>query len=476
MPIRIAGGWGFIRQADIATAIRWAATNGADIQSNSWGSWFALPGIYSAIADVTESGGIGRDGKGCVVLFSSGNWSSGGPVCYPAKYSEAVAVGATDANDVAWLYSGSGPELDIVAPSGACNLEGDIWTTDIAGPNGYNNRDSNILDYTDRMGGTSGACPIAAGAAALVLSVDPNLTSGQVQCVLQTSALDLGEGGRDDYYGYGRVDAYAAVALAGAVVSAYTLEITSTGGGTTVPADGVYTTCTSSVEVTALPADCYEFDHWEIDGNGVDSNNPYWVVMDGNHTLHAVFVEGIYDLLTITATSGGTTDPAPGTLCYAPNSVVEVNALSEECYAFDHWELDGNDVGSANPYSVFMDSNHTLDAFFSERCWPMFRHDRNNTGYSPSSAPDSNQIIWTYETGGAVFSSPAVFEGQVYVGSDDNDVYCLDASNGDLIWSYTTNGDVFSSPTVVDSRVYVGSWDGKVYCLPGWQGLLSASR
>jgi uncharacterized delta-60 repeat protein len=214
MPIRISGDDEFITEADIATAIRWAANNGADVLSNSWGADIAMPVIHSAIIDVTEPEGIGREGKGCVVLFASGNWVSGGSVAYPAKYPEVIAVGSTDHNDAVWYYSGSGPELDIVAPSGDTNLQGNIWTTDIVGSSGFNNRDPNILNYTDKMGGTSGACPIAAGIAALVLSLDPNLTNIDVQDIMQTSAVDLGTTGFDSYYGFGRVDARFAVNLA----------------------------------------------------------------------------------------------------------------------------------------------------------------------------------------------------------------------------------------------------------------------
>ena len=205
MPIRIPFGDVYVIESDIATAIRWAANNGADILSNSWG-WpgsYSSPTIYSAIIDVTTQGGIGRDGKGCVVLFASGNWESGGPVMYPAKYPEVIAVGATDHNDNIWYYSGSGPELDIVAPSGDCNLLGNIWTTDIVGSAGYNNRNPSILDYTDKMGGTSAACPIAAGAAALVLSLEPTLTNNFVQDALQDSAIGL----------CGRIDARSALQI-----------------------------------------------------------------------------------------------------------------------------------------------------------------------------------------------------------------------------------------------------------------------
>jgi hypothetical protein len=69
--------------------------------------------------------------------------------------------------------------------------------------------------------------------------------------------------------------------------------------------------------------------------------------------------------LTITATVGGTTNPVPGTYIYTVNSAVQVAAIPEANYLFDYWELDDANVGSANPYSVYMDKDHTLKAVFS---------------------------------------------------------------------------------------------------------------
>lgn len=226
MPIRMICDYVFITHADVASAIRWAAHNGADVLSNSWGTSLPLPEIiHSAISDITIIGGIGRDGKGCVVLCASGNWGTNQPVAYPAAYPEVIAVGATNHHDEIWYYSCSGPELDIVAPSGDVpsymynfSSLGELfqWTTDITGIPGFSfyNMDKNILDYSDTMGGTSGACPVVAGVAALVLSVNPNLTNEQVKAILIESAVDLGEPGFDEKYGYGRVDACVAVKLA----------------------------------------------------------------------------------------------------------------------------------------------------------------------------------------------------------------------------------------------------------------------
>jgi outer membrane protein assembly factor BamB len=102
--------------------------------------------------------------------------------------------------------------------------------------------------------------------------------------------------------------------------------------------------------------------------------------------------------------------------------------------------------------------------------WPMFHHDINHTGYSDSTAPNTNNVLWYYTTGGDVLSSPAVVNGKVYVGSDDSNLYCLDSLTGAKIWNYSTGSWVASSPAVADGKVYVGSSDGKVYCLDATTG------
>jgi outer membrane protein assembly factor BamB len=62
-----------------------------------------------------------------------------------------------------------------------------------------------------------------------------------------------------------------------------------------------------------------------------------------------------------------------------------------------------------------------------------------------------------------------VANGVVYVGSDDDGLYALNAANGTLLWSYTTGGAVESSPAVANGVVYVGSGDDNLYAfgLPG---------
>jgi outer membrane protein assembly factor BamB len=119
----------------------------------------------------------------------------------------------------------------------------------------------------------------------------------------------------------------------------------------------------------------------------------------------------------------------------------------------------GDEMGAGSAY-VFEPLPEPVD------WWPMFHHDLSHTGYSTSTAPDTNNVLWRYTTGYFVSSSPAVADGKVYVGSLDGNVYCLDATTGDFIWSFQTGDWVDSSPAVANGMVYVGSWDYNVYCLP----------
>ncbi|HLN46239.1 MAG TPA: PQQ-binding-like beta-propeller repeat protein [Candidatus Sulfotelmatobacter sp.] len=106
--------------------------------------------------------------------------------------------------------------------------------------------------------------------------------------------------------------------------------------------------------------------------------------------------------------------------------------------------------------------------------WPMFHNDLTHSGYSKSTGPLTNQILWKYQTGSGVESSPAIVDGIVYVGALWNGkngfVYALNASTGSKIWSFATNSGIESSPAVVNGIVYIGSYLGRVYALNAFSG------
>lgn len=188
----------------VGNAIRWAYnTKGADIISCSMG----FPNCQYISSAFEDAINYGRGGKGTIVVCASGNSIPYSNVFFPANMTGTIAVGAINKSGNIWDYSCRGSSLDLVAPSGATNYQGDIVTTDRSTPKGVNPTGN----YMDCFGGTSAACPQVAGVAALILSLRPDLTGSEVRNVLCTTARDLGNPGRDDTFGYGLVDAYAAL-------------------------------------------------------------------------------------------------------------------------------------------------------------------------------------------------------------------------------------------------------------------------
>ena len=188
---------GNARSSQIANAIRWASQR-ADVLSCSWGGGSPNNDIKSAIQYALQNG---RGGKGCVVVFSSGNDYQNGEynVAFPANVEGVIAVGSI--NDIGNIsnFSQRGNRLDVVAPGES------IYTTDRMDSLGYNNE--NYCYFA----GTSFSCPQVSGIAALMLSANSSLSASQIREIIQKTAQDLGPLGKDSVYGYGLVDAYAAV-------------------------------------------------------------------------------------------------------------------------------------------------------------------------------------------------------------------------------------------------------------------------
>jgi hypothetical protein len=103
------------------------------------------------------------------------------------------------------------------------------------------------------------------------------------------------------------------------------------------------------------------FTSWSGDASGTDYAQSNPIFMNETKTATANWKTQHY--LTLTTTIGGVTDPA-NSGWYDAGTVVSVTAIPETDYLFDHWELDGLDVGAANPYNVTMNTAHTLHAVF----------------------------------------------------------------------------------------------------------------
>jgi hypothetical protein len=143
------------------------------------------------------------------------------------------------------------------------------------------------------------------------------------------------------------------------------LTITSATGGTTTPSAGVYSYMQgTSAQVNASPNANYVLTGWLLDGAQVNVTGQITVLMDSNHTLQPTFAL-LNFTLTVSATSGGTTNPTPGTRTYVNGTSVLVSATASSGYGFDHWVLDGIGAGSTPSISVLVNNNHTLQATFA---------------------------------------------------------------------------------------------------------------
>jgi len=237
MPIRFGDGQGSQTEAD---AIHWAAEHGADVISCSWGPEDGdfrdesdplhhrivhLPdSTREAIDFATEKG---RDGRGCVVCFAAGNGNESVDNDRYASYPRVIAVAACDDTGKRAPYSDFGRAIWCCFPSDRWepSITPGIWTTDRSRGAGYNRGRVNDGDaggnYFSKFGGTSAACPGAAGVAALVISRNPSLRWDEVKDILRKCCdrIDQVGGnynaeGHSTQYGYGRLNARRAVELA----------------------------------------------------------------------------------------------------------------------------------------------------------------------------------------------------------------------------------------------------------------------
>ncbi|MDI6804820.1 MAG: S8 family serine peptidase, partial [Bacteroidota bacterium] len=210
----VAGGWGNQKGVSLMVlrdggedpiasltlqAIEYAARNGARVINISSAFLPEPSGMSTAVNLAVNTYGI-------IIVASAGNNGaySDPSIRYPARYSNTIAVGATDYNDNRRSYSAYGPQMDVVAPDG-------VQSTTMAG------------GYINSVTGTSFSAPHVAGLAALLRSKVPSLKQWEVRDIIRNSADKVpGMGGNNftNYYGYGRINIYKA--LSHPVISQFT--------------------------------------------------------------------------------------------------------------------------------------------------------------------------------------------------------------------------------------------------------------
>ncbi len=250
----------------VADGIYYAANNSAKIISMS----LSFNSDYERVRRACEYAWS----QGALLIASVGN--EGQEVQkYPAAYDKVIAVGAIDSNDQQAPFSNYGSHVELVAPG--VNILSTVRN------NGYNT-----------MSGVSMAVPHVSGVAALVWSQNPSFTNQKVREILRNTAVDLGSSGWDKYYGYGKVNAFAAVTL-GRILSSKSGYLTGSGNTYTfsinIPAKSHVTVVMAGNE----DADFDLYAKWgspptttDYDARGYSGTSLEYFTVEGSGTLYVM--------------------------------------------------------------------------------------------------------------------------------------------------------------------------------------------
>lgn len=253
MPLRVTdtSGAGYISM--IANGIIYAADRGVRVANASFAYLPSRSSVVSAGQYMKDKGGL--------VFVGAGN--SGIDEGFTPTTS-LVPVSATDGNDLKTSWSSYGNFVSLAAPGAG------VYTTTKGG--GYS-----------PISGTSIASPVAAGAAAVVLSVRPTLTSTQLESILFSTAVDLGSPGRDSLYGYGRVNVAAAVSKALSTPTSY-LDIEAPSISIAAPLSGATVGGLAPVDVSATDNVGVTKVELRVNGNliATDTTTPFGFSWDTN--------------------------------------------------------------------------------------------------------------------------------------------------------------------------------------------------
>jgi len=186
------------------------------------------------------------------------------------------------------------------------------------------------------------------------------------------------------------------------------LTVSSGTGGTTNPSPGTHDyPHGSTIDVQALPNTNYRFDKWTGDASG--TNNPVSVLMNEDKSIKANFIRQYK--LTIQSSTGGTTDPLPGSHRYDTGETVSIRATPNSNYRFDRWTGDVN--SRSNPIDVKIGRNKTIKANFIRQYVLTIQ---SSTGGTTDPLPGSHR----YDTGETVSIRATPDQRQLYFPLNDN--------------------------------------------------------
>ncbi len=154
----------------------------------------------------------------------------------------------------------------------------------------------------------------------------------------------------------------------------------------------------------------------------------------------------------------------------APTLVALDETLGNVVWSYDYYLTNSGITGMINCNGAAVadeDGEQGLEVYFGVYNWG---------GVGPQAVALNEATgaeLWTANIGGNSTSTPAVHDGRVFIGSDDGNLYALDATNyGAELWTFQTGGEVYSAPVVADGMVYFGSLDHYVYAVDEYTGAL----
>ena len=194
MVVKVLSDSGIGFTSDEAKGIRYATDNGAKVINLSLGS-----GDSQTIRDAVTYAW----NKGVVLVAAAGNDGNNTKI-YPASYPNVISVAATDYADARASFSNYNNEVDVAAPGV------NVFST-FPSYKFYIGTVSGRARYYDVGSGTSMATPQVAGLAGLLFAQNPTRSNAAVRNIIETTANDLGNLNRDDYFGNGRINVFDAL-------------------------------------------------------------------------------------------------------------------------------------------------------------------------------------------------------------------------------------------------------------------------
>jgi thermitase len=324
MPVRVSDSSGYVYWSNMAAGLTWAADRGAKVAVMSFNGVAGSSSVLSAAKYLKDRGGLS--------FVSAGNDNVDPGY---AQTSSMIIVAATTSSDDKASFSNFGDHVHLSAPGSG------IYST-------------NWGQTYASVSGTSFSAPIAGAVAALVMAANPGLSNTQVENILFSTATDLGSAGRDIYFGYGRINAAAAVAAA--------LKTTSTGAtaDTTKPSVAIAAPLVSSTVSGLVPVSVNATDNVgvtkvELRVNGAllasDTSAPYSFSWDSKLAANGMstLVATAYDAAGNAASSSSVSVNVSNTTTVVGDTTPPVVVIKNP--------LNGSRVGSTVKVSVSATDN-----------------------------------------------------------------------------------------------------------------------